>query len=324
MATPNLSPININTGQGAPAGKSCEETAQIPKKDASGEQRAAMLDELRLRALKIAADQQIVEEHANILALDAKLQDGAEVIDKAFEQLKAIASTGTVLTGVRRQLFESSDVVRMALQNARGSLKKAETVPQAKGSDGEIVPRAYAVIEKFFKAIEYDFDAEKFEVFFRAFQEKSPLLFAEDWLLIAFAQLLTLDRLRRTIERMPMEASGVDADKQEERESSALMATLIQSLRRMSALEPEDVIGAVSEIDRVLRADPAKAYGRMNFESREAYCRAAAELAAQSEVGEREVAEKAVELASAPPAAPTKRGVERRSHVGFYLIREGR
>ena len=322
MATPNAVPVN--SGQSAAVPKSCDETGHVLEKDARGEQCAAMLDELRKRASKIAAEQQIEEERGSVVTLEAKLQDGAEAIDKAFEQLKAIASSGTVLKGVRRRLFESSDVVRMALENARGSLKKADTVPQARSSDGEIVPRAYAVIEKFFEAIEYDFDAEKFEVFFRAYQEKRPLLFAEDWLLIAFGQLLALDRLRHTIEQMRLEESGADTEQQGETENSELMARLIVSLRRMSGLKPEDVIGAVGEIDRVLRADPANAYARMNFESREAYCRAAAELAAQSEADERQVAEKAVELASAPPAQLTKRGVERRSHVGFYLIREGR
>ncbi|MGB6483380.1 MAG: glucoamylase family protein [Candidatus Acidiferrales bacterium] len=290
----------------------------------AGEKRAATLSELRSRALEIGAEQRISEAKGSALPLEAKLQDAADSIDKAFEQLQLLASAGTRLFGVQRQLFESADIVRMALQNARGSLKKAELVPQVTTADGETVPRAYAAIEKFFEAIDYDFDSEKFSVFFRVFQEKDPLRFAEDWLLIAFAQLLLLDRIRRTIERLPLPTNGANAAHAPETENSVLMGTLITSLRRISEFEPEEIIGAVSEIDRVLRADPAKAYARMDFESREAYCRAVAELAAQSPASEREVAEKAVELAGAPPAAATRRGMERRSHVGFYVIREGR
>jgi cyclic beta-1,2-glucan synthetase len=316
MATPN--PTRTNNEEDPTQLKSCAEIA--PKKE-TGSKHAADLNELRARALEVAAAEQISEAKGNALLFDAKLQDAAETFEKAFEELRAIASTGKVLTGVRRQFFETSETVRVAMENARGSLKKAELVPQVSGADNETVPRAYAVMEKFFEVIAYDFDAEKFAAFFRAYQEPRPLKFAEVWLLVAFGQLLLLDRMQREIERMPMQTSE---EKAAEAEEGALLATLMVSLRRLSEIEPEEIIATVSEIDRVLRRDPAQAYARMDFESREAYCKAVAELAAQSPASEREIAEKAIELASAPPAAATKRGVERRSHVGFYVIREGR
>jgi cyclic beta-1,2-glucan synthetase len=322
MATPN--PVPVNSGQSPIAAKSCNEDAA--KKDVAGEGRTESLKELRLRAMEIAAEQRISVESGRSAWLEVKVQDAAETIDKAFEKLRAIATTGTVLTGVHRQLFESSDVVHVALQNARGSLKKAELVPQVTTAENETVPRAYAVIEQFFEAIDYDFDSEKFSVFFRAFQEKYPLRFAEDWLLIAFGQLLVLDRIRRCVDLLPMETEAASAANPPETENGARLLTLIASLRRLGDFQPEDIIGAVSEIDRVLRKDPANAYAAMDFESREAYCKAVAEMAAESPLEEREVAEKAIELASAGTPSPigTRRGAERRAHVGYYVIREGR
>lgn len=321
MATPNPSPINDRQELIPP--KSCEKI-DVQRKDARGEERTVLLNKLRARALEIAAEVRVSEEAGSTQLLEATLKDAGESFEKAFEQLRTIASSGKHLFGVQRQFFESSEVVRVATENARGSLKKAGTVPQAAGADGEIVPRAYAVTEKFFEATGYEFDQEKFSVFFRAFQEQQPLQFAEDWLLVAFAQLLLLDHLRREMERMPLEAIEPKiADGPET--GSALMGTLLTSLRRTTELEPEEIIETVSEIDRVLRRDPAKAYAGMDFESREAYCKALAELAAQSPMGEREVAEKAIELAHAGAASSTtKRGAERREHVGYYVIREGR
>ncbi|MGB7667611.1 MAG: hypothetical protein WBL66_10160, partial [Candidatus Acidiferrales bacterium] len=177
----------------------------------SSETRAAKLSELRARAIEIAAEQRVSEAKGSALPLETKLQDATDSIDKSFEQLKAIASSGAVLCGVHRKLFESSDVVRMALENARGSLKKAELAPQVTTAKNETAPRAYAVIEKFFGAIDYDFDSEKFSVFFRAFQEKCPLQFAEDWLLVAFAQMLVLDHIRCGIELLPLDAKAATA-----------------------------------------------------------------------------------------------------------------
>ena len=321
MATPNPSPIHDE--QHLAAAESCG-AIDAQKKVAGGEERAVLLNELHAKALEIATELRVSEATGSPLLLAARLEDSSESFEKAFAQLQAIASSGKHLYGVQRQFFESSEVVRIATENARGSLKKAGAVPQAASADGETVPRAYAVMEKFFEAIEYQFDSEKFSVFFQAFQQRQPLQFTEDWLLIAFAQLLLLDHMRREIERMPLEAIEAKAADGPEG-GSALMRTLLTSLRRTTELEPEEIIETVSEIDRVLRRDPAKAYARMDFEGREAYCKAVAELAAQSMKSEREVAERAIELARAGAASSTtKRGAERREHVGYYVIREGR
>jgi len=321
MATPNQTPINVEREAIPP--KSCKEI-DVHKKDARGEERAVLLKELHAKALEIAAEQRVSDTTGDTALLEAKLKGASEAFEKAFAQLREVAGSGKHLCGVQRQFFEGSEVVRVATENARGSLKKAGTVPQMESTNGETVPRAYAVMEKFFEAIGYEFDSEKFSVFFRAFQQKQPLQFAENWLLIAFAQLLLLDRMNHDIASLPLEA--IEAKTAEGSETGgALMGTLLTSLRRTTELEPEETIEMVSEIDRVLRRDPVKAYARMDFESREAYCKAVAELAAQSEMSERGVAEKAIELASAGAApSATKRGAERRQHVGYYVIREGR
>lgn len=325
MATPNQAPIKtgqVTAGQETAGARICEEASS--SKPATNEKDSKKLSRLRSKAHEIAAELQATEARGNALPLEAKLQDASESIDKAFEELRAVVSGGTQIFGVQRQLFESSEIVRLAFENARGSLKKVELIPQVITADNETVPRAYAVIEKFFEAIEYDFDSENFSIFFGAFQEKAPLQFAEDWLLVSFAQLLLLDRIRRCLERLPMQPKNPTESGATETTNDALMGRRITSLRRLSDIDPEEMIGTISEIDRVLRKDPAKAYARMDFETREAYCQAVADLAAESPLSEREVAAKAVELADVQARIGTGRGAERRSHVGFYVIREGR
>ncbi len=323
MATPHAGPIN--GGGNAIPPKTCEESAELANKmdAASAEKSVQVLDELRARGREIAAALTIVKEPAETQRFEAQLDDASEVLETAYAQLQAVASSGTVLRGIERQFFESSETVRVALENARGGLKKAGTVPQVKGADGETVPRVLEIAEKFFEAVDYEFDAERFKVFFHAFQERQPLEFAEVWLLVAFAQLLLLNWMRREIERMQLGAA-VEAGAEKDAADGAKLETLIRSLRRIGDIESEEIIETVSEADRVLRRDPAKAYAGMDLETREAYCKAVAELAAQSELNEREVAEKAIELAEAAASATTARGTERRRHVGYYVIREGR
>lgn len=325
MATPNAAPIHSGANTIPP--KMCEEKAELTHRTdtTNAEENAEVLNELRGRGREIAAAQEIVKESAQTERFEAQLGDASEALEKAFAKLQEVASSGTVLKGVERGLFESSEAVRIALENARDGLKKAGGVPQLKTAEGQIEPRAFAAVEKFLEAVEYEFNAEQFTAFFRAFQERQPLEFAEVWLLVAFAQLLLLNRMRREVERMEIEAAAEASQANGVATESARLETLIRSLRRVSDIEAEEIVEMVSEVDRVLRRDPAKAYARMDWETREAYCKAVAELAAESELNERQVAEKAIELARTGASSGTsERAAERRRHVGYYVIREGR
>ena len=62
----------------------------------------------------------------------------------------------------------------------------------------------------------------------------------------------------------------------------------------------------------------------MDFESRDTYRRTIAHLAKHSEATEQEVARKALELAGVLHCSPNQRVKERESHVGYYLVGDGR
>ena len=126
----------------------------------------------------------------------------------------------------------------------------------------------------------------------------------EIWGLKPTLQLVILDRL---------ESAG-----------SAAWPELVTSLRHVGETAWKDLFESVSLVDRALGADPADAYWRMDFASRDAYRNAIAELAKHSARTEREVAEAAVELArGALPVQEGSRAGTRRSHVGYYLLDGG-
>ena len=87
--------------------------------------------------------------------------------------------------------------------------------------------------------------------------------------------------------------------------------------RRRDGLEGS--LRSVSLVDRVLARDPAGAYARMDFESRDRYRKAIAELAKHGAQTEQEVAEAAMDLArEAAELSPTARGGRAPQHVGYY------
>ena len=100
------------------------------------------------------------------------------------------------------------------------------------------------------------------------------------------------------------------------------MANVMTSLRFCSALDWQEYVEAVSLVEQVLQRDPAGAYGRMDFLSRDRQRQAVEELAASSGEAQVRVALRAVE--SARQAAAEGSPSDRAAHVGYHLIDRGR
>src|SRR5712691_4856213 len=100
------------------------------------------------------------------------------------------------------------------------------------------------------------------------------------------------------------------------------VANAIASLRLCSTLDWRQYVESVSLVEQVLQRDPAGAYGRMDFLSRDRQRQAVEELAAPSGDAQVRVALRAVE--SARQAAASGSPADRAAHVGYHLIDQGR
>jgi hypothetical protein len=96
-------------------------------------------------------------------------------------------------------------------------------------------------------------------------------------------------------------------------------------LRDVTQAPWKEVLEPLFLFDHVLRKDPASAYARMDFDSRELYRKKVVELAEYSDFTEMQVAERAIAMARAAEheSSDDPRLAWRRSHVGFYLLDEG-
>ncbi|MBL8968995.1 MAG: carbohydrate-binding protein [Myxococcales bacterium] len=90
----------------------------------------------------------------------------------------------------------------------------------------------------------------------------------------------------------------------------------IGSLRLLGATDWREFVESMSAVEARLTRDPVGVYAAMDFATRDRYRHVVEAIARRSPVSEAEVAEAAVGLASA--------GVERRAHVGWYLVDAGR
>ena len=146
-----------------------------------------------------------------------------------------------------------------------------------------------------------------------------------------------LHRLREYGPRLPSVRAAVD-EHLAQRETSAeaairhehqhqaanqvSVANAVTSLRLCSTIDWRKYIESVSLVEQVLQRDPAGAYGRMDFLSRDRQRQAVEELATASGDAQVRVASRAIE--SARQAAAAASPADRAAHVGYHLIDRGR
>ena len=120
---------------------------------------------------------------------------------------------------------------------------------------------------------------------------------------------------------------GLSVEQLIHRESQMLAADqvsvshCIASLRLLGAIDWKDFVESLSLVEATLRTDPAGIYATMDFATRDRYRHVVEAVARYGEMGEADVARKAVDLAAA-----ASRGTEPRAqmaHVGFYLVDKG-
>ena len=100
------------------------------------------------------------------------------------------------------------------------------------------------------------------------------------------------------------------------------VANAVTSLRLCATLDWREYVESVSPVEHVLQRDPAGAYVRMDFLSRDQQRQAVEELAMSSGEAQIRVALKAIE--SARQAAAGSSTTNRAAHVGYHLVGRGR
>jgi hypothetical protein len=199
----------------------------------------------------------------------------------------------------RRWLIDNARLIRTAEKQALEFAGGMREFPAVAGGT-----RVCLLASGYFDAAGQRFAEEGCAEFVNGVQEIAALEMGEIWGLKPALQSEILSRLETAESGWP---------------------ELIASLRLLGETAWKDLFESVSLVDRCLGDDPAGAYWTMDFASRDRYRNVVAEMAKHSPHSEREVADTALTLARAAHAASDgSRRMERRAHVGYYLIDGGR
>ena len=114
---------------------------------------------------------------------------------------------------------------------------------------------------------------------------------------------------------------SVQSENQQQAVDQVSISNSIGSLRFLGTMDWRTFVETMSVVEQTLREDPAAAYGKMDFATRDRYRHVVEKMARSSRLSESEVARHAIFLAQ--QSASGHGGDGRETHVGFYLIDKG-
>ena len=237
----------------------------------------------------------------------------------AFRPLFASVDAAFTLTPASDDLrwFRDNDqLIYAELRNVAAELKPLKRLPHARGRKDDVVPRVLAIAQSFLDLTGNRFDETAFTAFFQAFQESSVLELREVSAAVPALKLILLERIAARCLCQLNDPAG----------QSYGLGVCVRSLRDVTQTFWRDVLEPLIVFDAILRRDPAGAYARMDYESRNLYRDKLSQIARRSDLAETDVAREALLLAQQALASTYRdpRSKLRQSHIGYYLIGEGR
>ena len=171
--------------------------------------------------------------------------------------------------------------------DTKDGFKLVRKLPHVRTPDGAIAPRVVALAAGYLSTSGYDFSENALVAYVQAFQQNTA---AEDGRTVGAGSSAEAGAAGR--DRRPrIQSDG------RPRAAPTVPAFVCAACAISATLHGRNVLEPMVLFDRILRQDPAGAYARMDFESRDLYRTEIANIAEYSDLTEGEVAAAALALA---------------------------
>jgi cyclic beta-1,2-glucan synthetase len=229
---------------------------------------------------------------------------------------------------VAEWIFDNSYVLDRALQKIKIDMPNDyyNLLPCTHSNKDNVnLPRAYHIASGLLVAGGIQIAMPILVNFIQAYQKESSLDIAELWALPTLLRLSCIELVMTSVVRIVPELSLPYQSRQFwEPTVSAIdeIDCLGRSLHCLSVIETipwRSFFEQVSIVEKELQNDPADVYANLDFESRERYCKTIENLARATDFSEKSIALCAIDLAE--KAKPDN---QRHSHVGFWLVDDGK
>ena len=273
-------------------------------------------------AANLAASWAVAPRPSGDTAFSRRVRDAQRAL-KLLEKLLADPPAAYVREDPRmascraamRELRANIRLLRAAIVAVSGRPQYIRWLPRVLAERPD-EPRVAAAAAAYLRAVKGEFSIPSFQTFVRAMQAHEPLTVDELWAFSTFLNFALLESLleeARTLRRAP-ESAAVQ-----------VFTCRFKSLRSIGNADWVSFIEPLICFDALLSQDPANAYQRMDFESREMYRKRIAFIARRSDCTETQVAQTALDLARLASEHPhdNPRMQVRQVHVGYYLVDKG-
>jgi len=212
------------------------------------------------------------------------------------------------------ELRENPRLLRSAINDISSIRRKIVHLPRVMDQ-----PRDALLAHAYLDAAHSVWNGSALRIYVDAAQRRDPLELKELWALASFLKFALLELI------LAQALAMLHAPHSSEAGAPGLLTARIKSLRELNHADWLSLTEPLVAFDATLRQDPADAYPRMDFDSRERYRKRVAEIARQSECSETQVAAAALDLATQAQGGKTgdPRVYLRRTHVGYYLVDRG-
>ncbi|MEW6981224.1 glucoamylase family protein [Colwelliaceae bacterium 6471] len=250
-------------------------------------------------------------------------------IPKWFERAKKSFNTDDVNTAkVAEWVFDNSYVLERALRLIKNDMPKDfyRLLPSIEDDNSqENLPRAYYIANGLLAANGIQISTPILVKFIQAYQQTTPLDISELWALPTLLRLACLELVMVSIDRMvadinlPCKICNLWQTSLDSLDDVDCLGRALHCLSVIENIPWRRVFERVNIVEAELRDDPAKVYAKLDFDSREKYCKTVELLARATPFSEQQVAQHALTLAEQANPAD-----KRSSHVGYWLVDEGR
>jgi cyclic beta-1,2-glucan synthetase len=248
-----------------------------------------------------------------------RVEAARDALDILYTELEGLPTNPSGGPDPLLEIRENPRLLRGVVLEAASIRRKVRRLPRIILSNGEEEPRASALAAAYLDAASSIWSTDAFRTFLDEAQKTDPLELQELW---ALPTMLKLSLLEWILSQADARLHAPDSTAAG---SADVLRTRIKSMRESGYADWNSLIEQLVTFEAILHKDPAKAYSRMDFDSREQYRKRVAEIARYAEGTESQVAEAALSMArdAEQQQFSDARMQMRRTHVGYYLVDKG-
>ena len=102
-----------------------------------------------------------------------------------------------------------------------------------------------------------------------------------------------------------------------------LIGNCITSLKKINRINFLEIFEKINGVEEILKHDPTKVYSKMDYKTKEYYRNKIKEISKKTKISEIYIARKILELANKNFKSSEDNEIDKKSHIGYYLIDKG-